>query len=130
MGVNLEGKSALVNASSCTSCCELARPSVRQVAPHATPYLVAMNLTIDNWDDLRILLASVRAGSVAVAARQLGFDRTTVSRRLAAFEEQTGSKLFDRLRGGILLTDEGSALVRGAEKAEAVIKAVELNRNA
>ena len=53
-----------------------------------------------NWDDMRIFLALSREGSVSGAGRVLGVKHTTVSRRISAFEEQLGTRLFDRLPSG------------------------------
>ena len=39
-----------------------------------------------NWDDLRLLLAVHRSGSLSGAARILGVNQSTISRRLIAFE--------------------------------------------
>jgi len=86
-----------------------------------------MDLRVDNWDDLRVFLALTRAGSVAAAARALGVDPTTVTRRVTAFEEQLGVKLFDRLRGGVLLSPDGEALARGASHVEQSVHDVERN---
>jgi hypothetical protein len=51
-----------------------------------------------NWDDLKVLLALARGGSVAGAARELKVDHSTVSRRLAAMEQGFGAQLL--VRGG------------------------------
>lgn len=57
-----------------------------------------------NWDDLRFFLALAREGTVSGAGRVLSVKHTTVARRIAALEEQLGSRLFDRLRGGYAMT--------------------------
>jgi DNA-binding transcriptional LysR family regulator len=51
-----------------------------------------------DWNDLKVLLALSRGGSVAGAARALRVDQSTVSRRLAALEESIGCSLL--VRGG------------------------------
>lgn len=84
-----------------------------------------MSVHIEDWDDLRVFLATVRAGSVAAAARALGIDPTTITRRMNAFEARVGRKLFDRLRGGVLLSPEGETFLAGAEDAEAAIRGLE-----
>src|SRR5436189_3806137 len=73
------------------------------------------------WSDFRILLALSRAGSVAGAAKELGVDASTVSRRLTALEEGVGTRLV--LRGGRELswTAEGRAALAGAEAMEATV---------
>ena len=40
-----------------------------------------------NWDDVRIFLAVARAGQILGAAKRLGLNHATVSRRVAALEE-------------------------------------------
>ncbi|NOU01544.1 MAG: LysR family transcriptional regulator [Gallionella sp.] len=74
-----------------------------------------------NWDDFKVLLALMRAGSLAGAARLLGIDHSTVSRRLAAMEEAMGATLI--LRGGreFSFTPEGLTLFSTAEKLETTI---------
>jgi DNA-binding transcriptional LysR family regulator len=57
-----------------------------------------------NWDDLRFFLALSREGTVSGAGRALGVKHTTVARRIAALEEQLGSRLFDRLPTGYAMT--------------------------
>jgi len=73
------------------------------------------------WSDLKIILALSRAGSVAGAARALGVDQSTVSRRLTALEESVGARLV--LRGGreFMLTAEGRAMCTAAETVETAI---------
>jgi molybdate transport repressor ModE-like protein len=68
-----------------------------------------------DWDGLRVFLAVARAGRVSVAARQLGVEHTTVSRRLAALEEAIGAPLFHRTAGGYLLTGAGREILGTAE---------------
>ena len=74
-----------------------------------------------DWSDLKVILALSRAGSVAAAARALGVDQSTVSRRLSALEESVGARLI--VRGGreFALTTEGRALFAAAETVEAAI---------
>lgn len=56
---------------------------------------------------LRTLAAVARASSMASAARELGVDKATVSRRLAALEQQRPG-LFERRRGRIEPTAAGA----------------------
>ncbi|MEO0813795.1 MAG: LysR family transcriptional regulator, partial [Myxococcota bacterium] len=84
-----------------------------------------MDFVVENWDDLRVFLCTVRAGSIAAAARELRVDPTTISRRMAAFEDSFGSKLFDRLKGGVILSPTGEVVLRGASEAEHAIHARE-----
>lgn len=74
-------------------------------------------LSID-WDDLRVFLAILRAGSLRGAARMLGVNHATVNRRLKALEAGLGSKLFDRTPDGFAPTQAGEGLIESAERIE------------
>lgn len=77
-----------------------------------------MNAKTKNWDDLRIFLAVARSGSLSGAARTLGVNHSTVFRRIGAFEEALGVRLFERLPGGYLLTPAGEEMRDGALRVE------------
>lgn len=47
-----------------------------------------------NWDDLRLFLAVARADSLAQVSKRLGFDISTMSRRLVQLQEDLGGILF------------------------------------
>ncbi|WP_162918673.1 LysR family transcriptional regulator [Taklimakanibacter deserti] len=70
------------------------------------------------WSDLRIFLAVVRAGSTLGAARGLGLNQTTVSRRIQLLEHQLGLALFARRSTGYALTEHGRALEAAAARME------------
>jgi DNA-binding transcriptional LysR family regulator len=72
-----------------------------------------------NWDDLKVLLAVSRAGSLSAAAQLLGIDQATASRRLAALEADLGAILFVRARSGLTPTDAGEAAIQRAMEIEA-----------
>lgn len=74
-------------------------------------------MTLD-WDDLKILLAVSRGGSLNAAAVQLGIDQATVSRRLAALEAALGAILFIRGRAGLSPTSAGEAAIERAIEIE------------
>ena len=71
-----------------------------------------------HWDDLRIFLAVARLQKVAVAARALGIDATTVGRRVARLEQTLGAELFEMVGADRLLTSRGRALLGYAESIE------------
>lgn len=73
---------------------------------------------MQDWDDLRVFLAVVRAGRVAGAARQLGVEHSTVARRLAGLERAVGAALFYRTAGGYQLTPQGASVLAAAESME------------
>lgn len=73
-----------------------------------------------NWNDLSLLLEVSRSPTMTEAARRVGVDQTTVSRRLEALEGSLGVQLVRRRRDGIGLTDAGSDAVRSIEVMETV----------
>jgi DNA-binding transcriptional LysR family regulator len=77
------------------------------------------------WDDLRFVLALARTGTMSAAAKHLGVTHTTVSRRLAAFEEQVGVRVFDKHPDGYVATSAGEDLVRVAERMEEEVLSVD-----
>ena len=76
------------------------------------------------WSDLRHVLAAARAGTLAAAARRLGVNQTTVSRRIAAAEAALGVRLFDRVDGMLRPTREGEAAVARAAQIEREVEAL------
>lgn len=78
-----------------------------------------------NWDDLRFFLALAREGTVSGAGRALEVKHTTVARRVAAFEEQLGSRLFDRMPAGYAMTQAGENLMPHALGIEELVNAAD-----
>jgi DNA-binding transcriptional LysR family regulator len=78
-----------------------------------------------DWDDLKIILAIARHGSLNAAARALGTTQPTVSRRLDALERRVGVKLFERAASGLAPTPLCDALVDSLSQMEAGAQAVE-----
>lgn len=76
-----------------------------------------------NWDDLRFFLAVARTGSTIAAARALGVNQTTVSRRIGELEARLGVRLFDRMREGFRLRADAAAMVEMAQRTEAEVRA-------
>lgn len=72
-----------------------------------------------NWDDGRLFLGVARAGQMLGAAKALGINQATLSRRMAALEQTLGASLLIRRATGCELTDEGEALAASLERAEA-----------
>lgn len=75
-----------------------------------------------NWNDLRYVLALAREGSVSGAGRALSVEHTTVSRRITALEKQLGSRLFDRLSTGYVMTPVAEKLYPHAVSMEELIQ--------
>lgn len=69
-----------------------------------------------NWDDLKVVLAIGRTGSITRAASQLGMNQSTATRRLVALERDVGATLFVRTQSGLTPTETGTvAIARAAE---------------
>ena len=71
-----------------------------------------------DWDNARIFLAVARTGQMLGAARKLGMDHATVSRRIAALEQGLGVKLIERRTNGCVLTATGETFLASAETIE------------
>lgn len=84
--------------------------------------MIANNLA---WDDMRLVLAIGRAGTLVGAARAIGLNHSTVFRRLGALESQIGVRLFERFRDGYLPTAAGEEVIALAGRIDADVTAVE-----
>ncbi len=76
---------------------------------------------LSRWDDVRFLLAVFRTGSFTQAAIALGTEQSTVSRRIAALEEELGVVLFERGARAPTPTAVALSLREIAESIEAEI---------
>jgi DNA-binding transcriptional LysR family regulator len=81
-----------------------------------------------DWDDFRIFLAIVKAGSLNRAAELLGIVQPTVSRRLARLEKNLGVRLFERSTSGPRLTFEGRRVLNSVSMAQ--LSLAQATRNA
>jgi DNA-binding transcriptional LysR family regulator len=76
------------------------------------------NRTALDWEDLRFFLALARLGSLSAAARSLGVNHATVSRRVVALEQRLGADLFARRPTGYALTGRGEHVLAAAAMME------------
>jgi DNA-binding transcriptional LysR family regulator len=74
---------------------------------------------MEDWNDLRLVLALARARSLPGAAAALGVNHSTAYRRLAALEARLGIRLFDKAAGGYRATEAGQRMAGAAERVEA-----------
>lgn len=86
---------------------------------------MAERFSSTDWDDLRVFLAVHRAGTLRGAARALGVNHATVTRRLAQLEGALGSDLFERRPEGLVPSQAGEDLVAAAERVEGELLAVQ-----
>ncbi|WP_050626940.1 LysR family transcriptional regulator [Bradyrhizobium viridifuturi] len=78
-----------------------------------------------DWNDLRLVLAVAREGSLSGAARRLGVTHSTVFRRLGAIETAIGTRLFERFRDGYAPTPAGETAAVSAARLEDEVLALE-----
>lgn len=78
-----------------------------------------------NWDDMRLFLAVARTGSISGAARQLGVQHSTVSRRIRQFEEKLGTRLLERKTGRYELTLAGENVKEASGRIEREVLGVD-----
>ncbi|WP_407146669.1 LysR family transcriptional regulator [Bradyrhizobium sp. ORS 86] len=83
-----------------------------------------MHSPID-WNDLRLVLAVAREGSLSGAARRLRVTHSTVFRRLGAIEAAIGTRLFERFRDGYAPTPAGETAAASAARLEDEVLALE-----
>ena len=71
-----------------------------------------------NWDDAQYVLALARAGTIRAAAKSLGVNHTTVSRRISTLEKQLSAHLFELTPAGYVTTVSGKIICKAAEQME------------
>lgn len=78
-----------------------------------------------NWDNIRYVLAVAEKGSLNAAAKDLGVTHVTVMRRVAAFEESYGLKIFNKTAGGYSVAPEAEPILSVARRVEDAVYSVE-----
>src|SRR5258708_40339904 len=69
-----------------------------------------MQIRMLEWSDLRFVLAVQREGTLSAAARALGVNQSTVTRRLAALHRGLGARVLERRGATWVLTPLGGRL--------------------
>ncbi|PRY95111.1 DNA-binding transcriptional LysR family regulator [Hasllibacter halocynthiae] len=82
---------------------------------------------MDNWDDMKFMLALSRRGTMTAAARSLGTNVATVSRRIERLTESAATPLFVKTGGSWRATQVAQGLIRAAEEFEAQVAREENN---
>lgn len=73
------------------------------------------------WDDVRVFLELSRESSMQHAAKSMGVNVSTLSRRLKALETSLGHALFDRTPEGLVLTPAGADALEHAAALERTV---------
>jgi DNA-binding transcriptional LysR family regulator len=79
--------------------------------------LIAMTI-----DEIEAFVSIARLGGFARAAEALHRSQPAISRRIEMLEEQLRTSIFERVRGGVLLTAAGRSFLPYAEAALASLK--------
>lgn len=80
--------------------------------------LACMNANDLKWDDINLVLAICREGTLTGAARVLAINHSTVFRRITAIEEKLAVRLFERLPSGYVMTQAGEEMLIAGERME------------
>lgn len=75
-----------------------------------------------DWDDLRVFMTALRAGSMASAGKALGVNASTIHRRIGRLEQRLGVRLAERSRSGLEATAAGRDLLAGIEAMETAVE--------
>lgn len=79
-----------------------------------------------DWNHLKAFLETAETGSLSAAARKLGLTQPTLSRQVAALEQQMGVTLFERVGKAMALTTTGMDLLEHARAMDAAAKTLGL----
>jgi DNA-binding transcriptional LysR family regulator len=71
-----------------------------------------------DWNDLRVVLAICREGSLSGAAKVLGSSHSTVFRQINAIEKKLSTRFFNRLSHGYEMTEAGETVLKRAASIE------------
>ncbi|WP_171060919.1 LysR family transcriptional regulator [Poseidonocella sp. HB161398] len=82
-----------------------------------------------NWEDLRILMKVVRAGTFRAAALTTGLSPATLSRRIDDLERSLGEKLLERFQTGCVPTAAGESAVSWIAQMEEISFEIERMRD-
>ncbi|AMO69920.1 LysR family transcriptional regulator [gamma proteobacterium BDW918] len=83
------------------------------------------NMQAMDWSDVHYCLAVIQEGSVTAAAKKLGVNHTTVSRRISALEKTLHASLFDRSTSGWSVTPVGESILPNLEQMQEAASAIE-----
>lgn len=79
-------------------------------------------MQLDNWDDLKFVLAMTRHGTMSAAARHLATNVATVSRRLDRMSRALGVPLFEKRGAGLVPTRAAEDLAVVADDLDQTLR--------
>ncbi len=77
-----------------------------------------MTSAINDWELLRVLLETARAGGLRKAEGRLGLTQPTIGKKIGQLEQMIGTRLLVRTKAGVSLTPPGEDLCEIAESME------------
>lgn len=80
-----------------------------------------------DWNQTRAFLVTAKEGSFSAAAKAIGQSQPTLSRQVAALEEELKVVLFEKSGRGLILTPVGEELLRYAERMSDAARALSLS---
>ncbi|RFC64478.1 LysR family transcriptional regulator [Fulvimarina endophytica] len=83
-----------------------------------------------DWNNLNAFLAVARAGKLTLAARRLGVDHSTLSRRIAALEASLATSLFERSPNGYRMTEDGRRVLAEVQDMEDAVVRIQRDTDA
>lgn len=83
-----------------------------------------------DWDDYRFILALARQKSLRGAAKALGVNHSTVSRKLSWLNQSAGNDLFEKTPLGYQVTSLGQQWLKTAEEMEVLTLSAERKQRA
>ncbi|MEM9796738.1 MAG: LysR family transcriptional regulator [Pseudomonadota bacterium] len=78
-----------------------------------------------DWSDIHVFLTVMEQGSASAAARQLGTNQTTVSRRIDRIEAALSLRLFEKGPRGAVPTENAQALLPHAQRMRDAAEALD-----
>lgn len=96
-----------------------------KIAANAEPAIFSQSTPHFNWEDLRYFVTFSQVSSLSGAARILGVEHATVSRRIASLEKSLCVKLVDRRKRLYELTVDGRKLAEIGLQIETQTEAIE-----
>lgn len=84
-------------------------------------------MVMDRLAAINVFVAIAEAGSLSAAGRRLGMPLSTVSRHLAALEDQVGVRLITRTTRELVLTEPGRHYLESCRRIVAELEAAELH---
>lgn len=81
-----------------------------------------ITMALDDWELLRVLLETARAGGLRKAEGPLGMTQPTIGKKIDRLESIVGARVLVRTRMGVSLTPAGHAIYRVAEEVERLVR--------